>query len=374
MNYEIENESSQNELLEYIYKNKSQLQNELGNVIIKRSRCGEETICVGFGEYDFKYKDFLIHINYHEEGNPKGDERIKYFKRLILSCEDGEKPLIDLTNELKDKNSNSLLNIYVTNEYGDWSLYNKIEQRKLDTIYIDQNIKQKLLDDINSFIKNEDEYNKFGIPYKKTFLLTGIPGSGKTSLIKSICNHFKLNLSILSVQKNFDNSALLNSIKRIEQNTILLIEDIDSFFEKRIGTDAPSITFSQFINVMDGVLYKHGIITFLTTNHPEKLDHALLRIGRIDKIIKIDYPAKINIQKLFIDMMKNDDDNGEGSKNTTFEEFYGMIKNQKITMSAIVNFLFRYRTNWKENIDELLLTNSFIKETTNVEQNLNLYS
>ena len=184
-----------------------------------------------------------------------------------------------------------------------------------------------------------------------------------------------MNLSILSVQKNFDNSALLNSIKRMEKNTILLIEDIDSFFEKRIGTDAPSLTFSQFINVMDGVLYKHGIITFLTTNHPEKLDHALLRIGRIDKIIKIDYPAKINIKKLFTDMMKNDDNNiEEGSKTTTFEEFHDMIKNQKITMSAIVNFLFRYRKNWKENIDELLLTNSFIKETTNVEQNLNLYN
>jgi chaperone BCS1 len=264
------------------------------------------------------------------------------------------------------------LNIYVTDEYGNWSLYNKIEHRKIDTIYISQEIKSKLLEDIATFINNESEYNKFGIPYKKTFLLTGIPGSGKTSLIKSICNYFNMNLSILSVQKNFDNSALLNSIKRIEDDTILLIEDVDSFFEKRTGVDAPSITFSQFINVLDGVLYKHGIITFLTTNHPDRLDNALLRIGRVDKIIRIDYPSKTNIRKLFFDMLKNG--TNEGDLKDMFDDFYNCINDQKITMSAIVNFLFRYKLDWKKNLDELLLTNSFIKETMKEANENNLYS
>ena len=181
-----------------------------------------------------------------------------------------------------------------------------------------------------------------------------------------------MNLSILSVQKNFDNSALLNSIKRIEDDTILLIEDVDSFFEKRTGVDAPSITFSQFINVLDGVLYKHGIITFLTTNHPEKLDNALLRIGRIDKIIRIDYPSKNNIQKLFFDILRTD--TNEDDLKDMFDDFYGLINDQKITMSAIVNFLFRYKLNWRKNIDELLLTNSFIKETMKEKNENNLYS
>jgi len=374
MNYEIENESSQNEVAEYVYENKSQLLNELSNAIAKKSRCGAESTCIGFGEYDFKFNNSVIHIKYNEEGSPKlGHDRIKYFKRMILCCEDGEEPIIEFMKELKEKKgNNNLLNIYVTDEYGNWSLYNKIEHRKIDTIYISQEIKSKLLEDITTFINNESEYNKFGIPYKKTFLLTGIPGSGKTSLIKSICNYFSMNLSILSVQKNFDNSALLNSIKRIEDDTILLIEDVDSFFEKRTGVDAPSITFSQFINVLDGVLYKHGIITFLTTNHPERLDSALLRIGRVDKIIRIDYPSKNNIRKLFFDVLKTA--TNEGDLKDMFDDFYECINDQKITMSAIVNFLFRYKLDWKKNLDELLLTNSFIKETMKEKNENNLYS
>jgi chaperone BCS1 len=67
------------------------------------------------------------------------------------------------------------------------------------------------------------------------------------------------------------------------------------------------LTFSNFINILDGILYRHSTIIFLTTNHPEKLDHALLRIGRIDMIIKFDYPAKNNIEKLFNDLLKNEE-------------------------------------------------------------------
>jgi SpoVK/Ycf46/Vps4 family AAA+-type ATPase len=110
----------------------------------------------------------------------------------------------------------------------------------------------------------------------------------------------------------------------------------------------------------------------MTTNHPEKLDHALLRIGRIDMIIQINLPSKIHIEKLFIDIMKNRI--AETDVKSNFEEFYDYIKNKKITMSSIVNFLFRYRESWKENINEIIDTDNFIKDTLKERSDTGFYT
>ena len=217
--------------------------------------------------------------------------------------------------------------------------------------------------DITNFIGNEKDYNKFGIPYKRTYLLTGIPGSGKTSIIKSLCCEFGYHLSMLSICKEFDNNSLMYSFKHIPKKTILLIEDIDCMFEKRNGTqDNPLITFSSLLNILDGVLYKHGLIIVITTNHPERLDRSIMRMGRIDIIIEMNYPRKEELSCLFQDMMV-----GrilETHEITSqFDTFYGMINSKQITMSAIVNFLFRYREKWADNINELLDNISFIKRS-----------
>ena len=178
---------------------------------------------------------------------------------------------------------------------------------------------------------------------------------------------------MLSICKGFDNNSLMTAIKDVKDNSIILIEDIDSLFEKRASTsDNTSITFSSIINILDGVLYKTGNIIFMTTNHPEKLDHALLRIGRIDMIIQINLPSKIHIEKLFIDIMKNRI--SETDVKSNFEEFYDYIKNKKITMSSIVNFLFRYRESWKENINEIIDTDNFIKDTLKQRSDTGFYT
>ena len=66
--------------------------------------------------------------------------------------------------------------------------------------------------DIQNFLKAEKDYKSFGILYKLTFLITDIPGSGKTSLTKAICNMFNFNLCMLSFSKKFDNVSLMHSI------------------------------------------------------------------------------------------------------------------------------------------------------------------
>jgi len=134
-------------------------------------------------------------------------------------------------------------------------------------------------------------------------------------------------------------------------------------FEKRNGTrDNPLVTFSSLLNILDGVLYKHGLIIVITTNHPERLDRSIMRMGRIDIIIEMNYPRKEELSCLFRDMMVGRITNTP-EITTQFDTFYSMISTKQMPMSAIVNFLFRYREMWADNISELLDNITFIKKS-----------
>ena len=158
----------------------------------------------------------------------------------------------------------------------------------------------------------------------------------------------------------------------MRDNSFLLIEDIDCLFEKREHKDSPLITFSSFLNVLDGVLYKHGLICFITTNHPELLDRAILRSGRMDLIFKIDYPSKTDIKRLFVDL--NSKTTAISVIDTECDKFIDKISGKNIPMAAIVNFLFKYRMEAMKNIAELISTNAMITEFVGEKSATLLYS
>ena len=371
----------------YVYKNRINLQpNDKTNYFVcdalnkKTILNNIQSITLGYGSYNYIHtcndgSSNTIIIRYLEEGNPVGTSCIaKYFDRMVI-----ETTHDIFTDFYKKACEDDLLlqnrmNILVCDKHGDWSVYNKIPKRTLKTIYIDETIKSKILDDVLNFIKPEveDEYNSFGIPYKKIYLLTGSPGSGKTSLIKALCNEINYNLGMLTITKETTNTTLLNAFKYIDPKSIILIEDIDCLFNKRQATnDNAQITFSNLINIMDGVLTKSGTIIFITTNHPDQLDNALLRPGRIDMILQINLPKKDEIEKLFIDLMSRYLD--KETIKTDFDRFYDIIYKRKLSMSAIVNFLFTYKDKYMENISELIDTNTFIMNTMRDEACYSMY-
>jgi hypothetical protein len=336
-------------------------------------------IMLGYGEFTYNMDDYTKIIIKHEQiGEPVGTSSdAMIYDKLVVSCETFEiwdKFVIEINTFLNkfDVSEVNKLNIYVADKYGEWYKYSKIPSRLLSTIYLDDNIKQQLKNDISKFIDNELEYATFGIPYKRTYMITGVPGSGKTSIIKALCNEFNKNLCILSVNKDFDNSTILSAFRNMRDNSFLLIEDIDCLFEKRDNKDSPLITFSSFLNVLDGVLYKHGLICFITTNHPELLDRAILRSGRMDLIFKIDYPSKTDIKRLFVDL--NTKSTSLSEIETQCDKFIDKISGKNIPMAAIVNFLFKYRMDAMKNITELISTNAMITDFIGEKNATLLYS
>ena len=337
---------------------------------------------IGLGQYDYVFTDsekrvHAFEIDFREECKTRATscDGITYFRRLVVRTPTPASfvEFYKLASEI-DNTSDEKLRISVTNKYSEWNTYSRIPVRRLNTVYMDERVKERIMTDIREFLKSEAEYDAFGIPYKKTYLLTGVPGSGKTSLIKALCNEIHYNLGIMSISRDMDNATIQGSFRNIDPKTVLLLEDIDCLFEKRTSVETSSFTFSNLLNILDGVLFKHGLIVFITTNHPEKLDPALLRQGRTDLIVELNYPSRTEIEKLFRDMLGSKYYGTAEATADAFKAFYAAIKEKQLPMSAIVNFLFRHRDKHMDNLKELLDGDTFIKRVTGQETSTKLYA
>jgi len=93
-----------------------------------------------------------------------------------------------------------------------------------------------------------------------------------------------LNMCYLSLTQCHNDDILSRMLNSVPPQSVVLIEDIDAIFEGRevaIGTRC-NVSFSGFLNALDGVKTMDGRILIMTTNHKDKLDPALLRPGRAD--------------------------------------------------------------------------------------------
>lgn len=108
-----------------------------------------------------------------------------------------------------------------------------------------------------------------------------------------------LNLS----ERGLADDKLIHLLSNTPERSFVLIEDIDAAFNKRVQTSADgyqsSVTFSGFLNALDGVASGEERIIFMTTNHPERLDPALIRPGRVDLSVLINDASPQQSRRLF---------------------------------------------------------------------------
>ncbi len=124
------------------------------------------------------------------------------------------------------------------------------------------------------------------MPHRLGFLLEGPTGTGKTSTILTLASHFDAQLKIVSLTSLSDSALmkLCSDLSRGSSLTFIIFEDADVLFkgrEKHKG-DINLVTFGGLLNAIDGLTSGNNRVTFITTNHVDKLDPALLRPGRVD--------------------------------------------------------------------------------------------
>ena len=164
-------------------------------------------------------------------------------------------------------------------------------KRPLGSLILADSILEDTLEDLRDFYRSSTWYAERGIPYRRGYLLHGPPGTGKTTLVLALAGELKLPVATLNLSDRLmSDESLRAMVDALPAAALLLIEDIDcAFNEKRSATGTSGITLSGLLNALDGVSSRDGRVLFLTTNHPERLDPALLRPGRVDRKIELGY-------------------------------------------------------------------------------------
>ncbi len=192
---------------------------------------------------------------------------------------------------------------------GYWELSARKRPRALESVILPARQIDGIVSDAEWFFTAADWYAGRGIPYRRGFLFSGPPGTGKSSVVLALASHLGKPVYALNLASVTQDSALLEAFAEVPQDAILLVEDIDATQiarnrEKKTEEGETQIgnkpTLSGLLNAIDGVAAPEGRLLVMTSNHPEHLDPALIRPGRIDLHERFELLGPAEVKRMFL--------------------------------------------------------------------------
>ncbi len=319
----------------------------VGDPVFINSRCEA-------GRYEF------IKMKFEEKEGVSNDEYIKIMKKLLLEAREK----YDENKRYKVQKDKLMLWSYSDNF---WDDIKRINKRKFDTVILDPNIKSDIKKCIDKFldIDYKKKLESFGINSKLNLIFSGLPGTGKTSLMFSIASMLNKDIATIDFNnKDLNDHNFIIAINKVPKNCVFVLEDVDALYIERDKSNDNRVSFSCILNFMDGVYSNEDLITIITTNHLEKLDKALVRPMRADKIIKFTYCSKYQYETIFSKFFPEKDD--------LMKELYKMIQRKKFTTAMLQKYLITYLDEPELLKDNIKLFEELID--TSSDKTYNLYT
>ncbi|KAK5118031.1 hypothetical protein LTR62_004076 [Meristemomyces frigidus] len=315
----------------------------------------------GRGKHILRYGRAFIAVNREREGK-SFDAMGKPFETVTLTTLYHHRHVFE--SIVTEAHQMSLHNIegktvIYTSQNMTWQSSGQPKRRRpFDSVVLEKDLSTRILSDVREFLSARTWYLDRGIPYRRGYLLYGPPGTGKTSFVQALAGALDFNIAMLSLsQRGLTDDLLNHLLLNVPPRTIVLLEDADAAFSNRRQTDGDgysgaNVTYSGLLNALDGVASAEERIIFMTTNHIDRLDDALIRPGRVDMTVQLGNATEWQMGQLWDRFYATHDEKGEGKRRFLRRAIEGGLVGSVST--AALQGLFLYNKDDVEGAIEML--------------------
>lgn len=193
---------------------------------------------------------------------------------------------------------------------------------------------------ISDMMNNPEVYRKMGASMEKGLILHGRPGTGKTTMARSLID--STDRKCFTCRKKASDGEFVEKIvqtfEEAKKNapSIVFLDDLDKFSDKSEECEAPE----EFVTVQTCMdeLTGHDVFVIATANNPRRLPDSLLRPGRLGKNIRVRLPRKAEtaeIIKFYLDKANTSNDLDHVSIAMMLEEESCAVLEDVIRVSAV---------------------------------------